>query len=526
MQKITALADLAEARPQRIKLGDTSILLIRSGDTVHAFGADCPHAGAPLEEGAVCNGRLICPWHKGTFDIATGALVEPPPLLPLTRYPVRIDGGDVLVSTSATEPAEAEAEAPRVRTQASSNENAAGARVFAVVGAGAAGAAACAALREFGYRDRIVLIDDEAGTPYDRTVLSKFVPSGDMAPDDVPPLLPDDYFEHHRIERIAARVTRLDAERREIGFAAAPSIRYDAALVATGGTPKRPALRGADHPAVKDRLLMLRNRADSAKLVAMAEHSAHVVVLGGSFIGLEIASSLGKRKLRVTVVSPESVPFEKQFGAELGRLFMRLHEANGTEFRMNAHIDAVDPGEPLSAILTNGDTLRCDFIVVGTGVTPATDFISGVTRNEDGGLNVDASMRAAEGLYAAGDIAAFMHGDGKRIRIEHWRVAQQLARSAARAMVGLPAAQAPVPFFWTYHFDKTFEYLGHAKTWDETVMSGTPDTYEFIALLCKHGYVAAVVGCSRERHMGLLAEALREPLSRDDALRLIGGSAH
>ncbi|MFC7630569.1 FAD-dependent oxidoreductase [Paraburkholderia humisilvae] len=500
MQKVAALADLEEARPRRVKLADTPILLIRTGNTVHAYSADCPHAGAPLEEGAVCHGRLICPWHKATFEIDSGALVEPPALLPLTRYPVKIDGGDVFVSAEpAVDAADGVIEAQHAATQrsdAARPAKTATPRIFAIVGAGAAGTAACAALREFGYRERIVLIDDDAHAPYDRTVLSKFVPSGEMKIDAVPPLLPDGFFEQHQIERVHAHATRLDAQRREIEFDGKPLLRYNAALIATGGTPKMPPLRGSEDPALNERLLLLRNRADAARLAELAAQAKHVVVLGGGFIGLEVAASLRKRKLRVTVVSPTEVPFEKQFGAELGRIFMKLHEENGTTFRMRTQIEGVEAGKPLRARLSGGDKLDCDFIVAGTGVAPATDFVTGVAHNDDGGLNVDATMRVADNLYAAGDVAAFPYGDNRRVRIEHWRVAQQLGRAAARAMAGAGDGEALVPFFWTDHFDRNFNYLGHPQSWDETVMTGSPDTYEFVALLCKHGFVAGALGCA------------------------------
>jgi NADPH-dependent 2,4-dienoyl-CoA reductase/sulfur reductase-like enzyme/nitrite reductase/ring-hydroxylating ferredoxin subunit len=522
MQKVAALADLEEARPRRVKVGDTPIVLIRAGETVHAYGADCPHAGAPLEEGALCHGRLICPWHKATFDVASGAIVEPPALLPLTRYPVEIDGGNVLVSAHAETRTGIEGEPVAVSTRGAGATKSATQRVFVIIGAGAAGAAACAALREFGYRERIVLIDDDAHAPYDRTTLSKFVPSGDMKVDDVPPLLPDGFFERHKIERLHAHATRLDAKRREIEFDGRPMLRYDAALVATGGTPKMPPLRGSEDPALNERLLLLRNRADAARLAGLAAQAKHAVVLGASFVGLEVAASLRKRNLRVTVVSPDSVPFEMQFGAELGRIFMKLHEQNGTELRMRTQIEGVETGTPLRVRLSGGDVLDCDFLVVGTGVAPATHFVTGVAHNDDGGLNVDASMRVADNLYAAGDVAAFPYGDNRRVRIEHWRVAQQHARAAARAMAGGGDPEPLVPFFWTYHFERNFNYLGHPQAWDEVVMTGKPDQYEFVALLCKHGYVAGALGCGRDTELAKLAEAMREPLSCEDAQRMIG----
>jgi apoptosis-inducing factor 3 len=515
MQKVARLSDLADNSMKRVEVDGTPVLLIRRGDTVRAYGADCPHAGAPLEQGALCNGRLVCPWHKGTFDIDSGALVEPPPLLPLTRYPVRVTRDDVLVDSTPQPSSIATASASDPRT-------------FAIVGAGAAGAAACAALREGGYAGRVVLIDREPRTPYDRTVLSKFVPSGEMPPDKIPALLPDDFFAKHAIDVIQAEVTALDARAKRIDIGSAPSIHYDAALVATGGIPKRLPLQGADDDAVKARIRLLRNRDDARQLVDAAAQNEHALVLGASFIGLEVASALRKRKLRVTVVSPGNVPFEKQFGPELGRLFMRLHEAHGVRVRMGRQARAVQPCDPggadgaLRVTLDNGDSVSCDFIVAGTGVTPATDFIHGVTRNGDKSLDVDESMRVMEGLYAAGDIARFpLHAPvDERTRIEHWRVAQQHARIAVNAMLGRPPAEPFVPYFWTYHYGKTFDYLGHAAHWDETRFTGTPDTFEFIALLGGKGKLVAAVGCNREKQIGMLAEAMRKPLSVADAMAI------
>ncbi len=367
--------------------------------------------------------------------------------------------------------------------------------------------------------------DREPRTPYDRTVLSKFVPSGEMSPDDIPSLLPDDFFATHSIDVIQAEVTALDAKARRIDIGSAPSIHYDAALVATGGIPKRLSLQGSDAAGVKSRICLLRNRDDARHLVETAGQGQHALVLGASFVGLEVASALRERKLRVTVVSPGNVPFEKQFGTELGRLFMRLHEAHGVHIRMGHHARSVGSGGAdgaLSVTLDNGEAVACDFIVAGIGVTPATDFIEGVKRNDDRSINVDASMRAADGLYAAGDIARFVlpSQGSERVRIEHWRVAQQHARIAAHAMLGIPPKEPYVPYFWTYHFGKTFEYLGHAKHWDQTKFTGTPDTFEFIALLGEKGKLVAAVGCNREKQTGMLVEAMRDSLSLADAMKI------
>ncbi|HEY1609014.1 MAG TPA: FAD-dependent oxidoreductase [Paraburkholderia sp.] len=516
LHEVAKRSQLRDGVPLRVDAGETPVLLIRDGDAVHAYQADCPHAGAPLEHGAVCDGRLVCPWHKATFDTGSGALLEPPALRGLARYRVELRGDDVLVAPDASTPAPALERA---------NDTGAGKR-FAIVGAGAAGAAACAALRELGFGGSIVLIDHETTKPYDRTALSKFVPSGELAAHDVYPLFDDDFFAEQHIDCRRANVVGLDATAREIRFEQGEPLQYDAALIATGSAPKTPPVRGIDDAAIRDRVVMLRNVEDAARLEKLAAAGGHAVVIGSSFIGLEVAASLRKRGVEVTVVSPEAVPFEKQFGRETGELFLRLHRDNGTAFALQTQVDAIEPGHPLTVCTKDGKQIACDFIVVGTGVAPATAFVEqteAIGRNDDGGLNVDASMRVCEGLFAAGDIACFEPPGGQRIRIEHWRVAQQQARAAARGMLGLPAQQPSVPFFWTWHYGKRFDYLGHAHAgdWDTRITLGSPAHYTFITLYCRNGFVVAALGCERETPIARLEEAMRAPLSADDARELV-----
>jgi nitrite reductase/ring-hydroxylating ferredoxin subunit len=203
-RRVAQLSQLRSDRAERFVVDGKPILLVRDGDTVHAYSADCPHAGAPLEEGALCHGRIICPWHKATFDVATGNVLEPPALVALDRYPVVVAGDDVMVTPEKL---------PQPVRNASELKP-----HYVVIGAGAAGAAACAALRECGFSGHLTLIGAEPHAPYDRTALSKFVPSGEMPVADVPPLLPQDWFERHDVERIVGNVARLDVPGRTIHF--------------------------------------------------------------------------------------------------------------------------------------------------------------------------------------------------------------------------------------------------------------------------------------------------------------------
>jgi len=507
MQQAAKFDDLPEDRGTRVSIADTPVLLVRQGDKVHAFSADCPHAGAPLEQGAICNGRIVCPWHKGTFAIADGSLIEPPALAGLQRYPVAIENGNVLVSPEAqTEPA---------------HTATADTRTMAVIGAGAAGAAACATLREAGFDGRLVLIGPEHGMPYDRTVLSKFVLAGDMPPEQIPSLLPDDFLSTQRIERVEANVVKLDTGAKQIDLSNNLTLHYDAALICTGGIPKPMDVPGSNLRGI----FLLRSRDDAAMILAALEGARKALIVGASFIGLEVASSLRKRGLEVTVAAPGRVPLASQFGDELGQMFQRLHEKNGVVFRMQSKVAAFLGDDIVSeAELESGEKLPVDVVIIGTGVRPATDFLHGVQLADDGGIPVDSSMRAAPGLYAAGDIAQFpLPRSNKTLRIEHWRVAQQHARVAALNMAGGDEHYTGVPYFWTYHFGKSVEYLGHASEHDEVVIDGDLDAQAFIAYLMKDGQVAAAVACDREAPAARLAEAMRSTLTLAQARSAAAG---
>jgi NAD(P)H-nitrite reductase large subunit len=440
-------------------------------------------------------------------------VLEPPALVGLDRYPVVVTGDDVMVT-------------PEKIPQPARNANAKEPHCV-VIGAGAAGAAACAALRESDFGGRITLVGSEPHAPYDRTSLSKFVPSGEMAPADVPPLLAPDWLERHDVERIVQKVARLDVPGRTIHFESGAALTYDTALLATGSVPKLPHIPGVELGGVH----VLRSLDDAAALVDAVGDDAsetQVVILGSSFIGLETAAALRKRGTPVTVISPEKVPFAKQFGERAGAMFRALHERNGVVFHLEAKVASLEgeEGNVHQVMLENGEHVAADIVLLGTGVTPATGFVEGLPLQKDGGVLVNAGMQAACGLYAAGDIAVFpLHEDQEPVRIEHWRVAQQHARIAAQNMCGARHRYVGVPYFWTYHFGKNFEYLGHASEWDEIVTDGDLDRQRFLSLYLKDDKVVAVLACEREAQTARLIDAMRNGASRADALAIVGGAS-
>ena len=501
MQRVARLSDIPADRGLAVRCGDTELLLLRHADAIHAFAARCPHAGAPLAEGAVCDGALICPWHKARFATADGGLLDPPALTALARYPVRIDGDWVFAAPE-----------PIAATPPSATHDP---RRMLIVGAGAAGTAAALALRDFGFTGAIQLVGREPGLPYDRTALSKFVTSGEMPAAEVPALQGTERFAATGIELIQAEVTALDPRARTATLADGRTLAYDAALLAPGADPVRPAIPGIDLPGVH----VLRSRADAAALTERLP--GRVVILGSSFIALEVASGLRRQDIAVDIVAPEPIPFAHLFGPEIGAMFKTLHGEHQVTFHQ-ARPTAIDgAGGTLRVALDRGDPLPADLVLIATGVRPATDFVPSLAKSDDGAILVDATLSAAPGLWVAGDSARFPFA-GTPTRIEHWRLAQQHARIAARNMLGGSETYAGVPFFWTYHYGKRFEYLGHPAARDQTLLDGDLATLSFIALFAQHGQLVAALGCNRERDMARLHDAMLRPLPLPAARELLG----
>ena len=473
----------------QVDMEGEKVLLVQDGDAVRAVGALCPHAGGPLAQGVRNGDRIVCPWHKAAFCIRTGAVLDPPALDALPRYSVRVDAGRILLAKPVPAPA--------------NPPSAPDARCFVIVGAGGAGAMAAQTLRESGFTGRIVLLDAANRVPYDRTVLSKYALSGRKGAEKSP-LQTQAFYREHGIERRTAEVVRVDAQARQIVCADGSMVGYDAALLATGGAPVLPSIPGAG----LGHVYTLRSRGDADAILQQAERSTCAVVLGASFIGMEVAASLRERGLDVTVVGKDSVPFAKQLGEQVGRAFTGLHEQHGVAFRLGHEAVALEgDGQVSGVVLDSGERIAADLVVVGFGVKPATSYAGALQRNDDGGIVVDAHLCAAPGLYAAGDIASFPYGtNGKPVRVEHWRVAEQHGRVAALNMLGHAVRCDAVPVFWTIQYMKRLDYVGHAAEWDSVVLHGDLGEPEFLAYYVKDGRVAAAAGMGRDQDTAALIE--------------------
>jgi NADPH-dependent 2,4-dienoyl-CoA reductase/sulfur reductase-like enzyme len=249
-------------------------------------------------------------------------------------------------------------------------------------------------------------------------------------------------------------------------------------------------------------------------------------VIGAGFIGMEVAASLRQQGLAVTVVASSQVPFEQVLGREVGAWLQQVHEAQGVTFRLGTKAQAIKGADAVEAVvLDDGETLPADLVVVGIGVTPATDFVDASLLDEgDRSISVDACLQAAPNVYAAGDIAQYPDPwTNQPVRIEHWRLALQQGRTAAQNMLGESVPFQAVPFFWTGQYDLKLRYVGHAGTWDEVVIHGSLADQRFLAFYLQGERIAAVAGVGRDRDIAAISELMRlrqmptaEELQRSD----------
>ena len=268
---------------------------------------------------------------------------------------------------------------------------------------------------------------------------------------------------------------------------------YGALLLATGASAIQPDLPGEGPP-----LYTLRSVADMRAIIKASEGKQRVVVLGASFIGLEVAGSLRARGLEVHVVAPDAAPLSKVLGPELGAVVRKLHEDRGVVFHLERRATGRVPG---GVHLSDGSPLEGDFIVAGVGVRPNLGLAESAGLSIDRGVTVDEFLRtSAPGVWAAGDLARYPEArTGERVRIEHWSVAQDQGRVAARNMLGIATPYRDVPFFWSQHYDVTIGYVGHAERWDRLVVEGTPEKLDCTVryLLGEKELAVATIGRDR-----------------------------
>ena len=363
-------------------------------------------------------------------------------------------------------------------------------QTFVIVGASLAGAKAAQTLREEGFDGRVVLLGEESERPYERPELSKGFLLGKKAAEKLY-VHDEDFYAGHDIElRTSTTVTVLDPAAHQVELDGGERLTFDRLLLATGASPRRIPIPGADLPGV----VSLRRMGESADLHAAIGAASRVVVIGAGWIGSEVAACARMLGAEVSMIAPEALPLERVLGPELGGVYRDLHAEKGVDLHLSTGVERVEGGEAATGVRTSdGHLIEGDLVVMGVGAAPRDELARAAGLEVEGGVLTDATLRTSHpDIYAAGDVANAWHPFyDKRVRVEHWANALNQGPAAARNMLGAGTPYERVPYFYSDQYDFGMEYNGHATQWDQVVFRGDPASREFLAFWLSGGRVVA-----------------------------------
>ncbi|KAI1820423.1 hypothetical protein F4861DRAFT_533692 [Xylaria intraflava] len=491
------------------------VLLLNAGGQVQALGPKCTHYGAPLVNGVLTkSGRLVCPWHGACFNAKTGDIEDAPALDELAVFKVAERDGAVYVhgEEAAIKSGRRKPNVKCVVSSASDSDK------VLIVGGGSGTIGAVEALRASGFTGAITVISKEGYLPIDRTKLSKAL----LTDVQKAQWRDAEFFRSGSIDFVEDEVTGVEFGPKSVTTKSGAKHTYGKLILATGGTPRNLPLQGFRE---LDNIFPLRTLHDAKKIVtAIGEKGKKIVVVGSSFIGMELANSSAAGN-SISVIGMESAPLERVLGKEVGAGLQRGLEAKGVKFYMSASVEKAEPSgsnpsKVGSVLLKDGTKLEADLVILGVGVAPATEFLKDnkeVRLERDGSLKVDTNglVTGLKDVYAIGDIATFpYHGPGSHgdyTRIEHWNVAQNQGRNAAKHIVNPSSPpQFSLPVFWSALAGQ-LRYCGSTVNgWDDLVLQGSPAEGKFAAYYCKGDTVVAVATMGKDPAMTKSAELMRE----------------
>ncbi len=461
-QPAVSRAALAEDQAVGVRLGDKEVALFLLRDEVFATHGVCTHALAFLKDGFVEGGEVECPLHQGRFDIRSGRALCAPLTRDLPTYAVEMRGDMVWVDLD--QPGRVSAPAP-VASKAE-----VGTTSVVVLGAGQAAAAAIRAMRGAGFGGTITLVGEEPHLPYERPPLSKEALLDDAAA-HADCLTDDEAAALAVTPLLSRRAVGLDAVAKRVTLSDGTVLGYDAVLLATGGRARRLSVPGAHLPGV----LHLRTREDAADIAAALRRARRVVVVGGGFIGLELASAARRLDLAVTVLEQAPEIMARLLPAPLGRAFRHLAQRHSVEVRTRIAVSGIERQGAALLVAAGAERFEADAVLVGIGLEPEVDLAQQAGCSLlAGGVRVDVEGRTSvAGIWAAGDCAAHPHAIGGRaLRLESWQNAEDTGAAAGRSIAGAAAAPARAPWFWSDQFGVNIQMLGVPHATDRVARSG------------------------------------------------------
>jgi len=521
--RVGAVEEFPEGGMREVPIGTVDdsgkgpkVLIHRHGGKFYATSPTCCHYGAPLSKGVTASGgkpgigpTVTCALHDATFDLSTGDVVRGPGLDGIATYKVDVVDGHVVVQIPRSIASGGSKHA--VWTKKAAKRDAKDLRVFAIVGGGAAAMAAAETLRAEGFTGRIVLLSKEEHLPYDRVQLSKTLEK----PVEKLTLRPAGFYKDRDIDIIhGAVVSKVQAAERSlqyrVGADPVQTLQYDKVLIASGGSPRKLFVPGSE----LQNIFTLRTPEDAAEIAKVAKSGHKIVVVGGSFIGMEIASTLRKKGCDVAIVAMETVPFERVLGKKIGASFAQLIQKEGVQWIGSSQVRNFRGQVAVNGVeLEDGEVLAADGVVIGAGVLPNTRFLEGTPLDKNGAIVVGPLLNSSTQptLFAAGDVCTYPSlRTGNQVRIEHWDVALQQGRIAAKNMLDQYHPFTTIPFFWSSLFGKNLRFVGHAPEFlDRVLVEGSASQMEFISYYVEGDEIRAVATVNRDPLAAACAELMR-----------------
>ncbi|KAM9728531.1 apoptosis-inducing factor 3-like isoform 2-T2 [Menidia menidia] len=500
-QMVCLESDLKDGQMMEVEVGRHAVLLTRCDGKFSALANQCTHYGAPLSQGIISGNKVRCPWHGSCFNALTGDLEEFPGMDCLPCHKVKVKNSKVYVSINRKNIWEQK----RLRSMGTAVPGVN--HTVLLLGGGAASLICAETLRQENFGGRIIMVSREELLPYDKTRLSKVmnVESSTIL------LRKEEFFHQYGIEVwLQKEVVSLDTDKKAVTFSDGSVQSYDQILVSTGCRAK-----GLDVPGIKlDNIKMLETPEDARQIHA-ASLGRNVVLIGTSFVGMEVASYLIDKASSVTVIGSSELPYQNTLGREVGKITMMMLSEKNVRFFMNDSVIEIKGvnGKVNEVVLKSGKVIQADVLIVGIGSIPNSEFLKGsnVQMTSKNFVTVDKYMRTnIPDVFCAGDLTSFplAIAENRPVSIGHWQMAQAHGRVAALNMLGKTTEMKSVPYYWTVLLGKTIRYTGYGEGYTDVVMKGSVQDYKFLALYIKNDEVIAAAGLDFDPAVSAVAERL------------------
>ncbi|XP_004550289.1 apoptosis-inducing factor 3 [Maylandia zebra] len=505
-------SDLQDGQMMEVEVGHHGVLLTRSGGKYSAIGNQCTHYGAPLSKGFISGNRVRCPWHGSCFNVHTGDLEEYPGIDCLPCHKVHIQNSKVYVSINK-KTLRQEKRIKRMGTAVPGVTH-----TVLLLGGGAASLSCAETLRQENFGGRIIMVTREDLLPYDKTRLSKVM---NVESDSIL-MRRMEFFHQYDIEVwLRKEALSVDTDKKTVTFDDGSVQSYDQLLISTGCRAK-----GLDVPGMNLGNIKMLETPEDARQIHAACTGSDVVLVGTSFVGMEVASYLTDKASSITVIGSSEMPYQNTLGPEIGKLTMTMLIERNVKFYMNDSVTEIRGvnGKVKEVVLKSGKVIPAEVLIVGIGTMPNSEYLkdSKIQMTSKNFVKVDKYMHTnVPDVFCGGDLAMFPLAIAKNrmINIGHWQMAQAQGRIVALNMLNKTTELNSVPFYWTVLVGKTIRYTGYGEGYTELVIKGQFEDRKFLALYIKDEEVIAAAGLNFDPAVSAVAERLAtgKVITKDEA---------